>query len=116
MEILTLRASILRCLTYGGEMKNTILKIVCCGCDTPMGEKNGGGVEGVTSGFCPDCYLIERLKLAQHMVKTKKVTWAEAKKYYELELWEKHPTVPLEPILSSGTLVESPRGLPLTNT
>jgi hypothetical protein len=61
-------------------VKKTILTIVCCGCDTIMGEKNGGGVKGQTSTLCPECEFIERLKLAQNLVKTKKLSWVEARK------------------------------------
>lgn len=38
------------------EQKKTILKIVCMDCGADMGEKDGGGVEGVTSSICKKCW------------------------------------------------------------
>lgn len=60
--------------------KKTILTIKCCGCDADMGEKNGQGVTGVTSTLCDECEQIELLKLAQHLVKTKRLSWPDAKR------------------------------------
>jgi len=37
-------------------MEKTILKIVCMDCGADMGEKNGEGVEGVTSSLCEKCW------------------------------------------------------------
>lgn len=34
----------------------TVLKIVCSGCDKDMGEKDGKGVEGISSSICQDCW------------------------------------------------------------
>ena len=61
-------------------MMKTIMKIGCSWCGMDMGEKDGGGVTGTTSGICSECNHIERLKLAQHLVKAKKATWEEAKR------------------------------------
>ena len=60
--------------------KKTVLTIECAGCGAGMGTKDGQGVEGVTSSFCDECLQIERLKLAQHLVKTKGLSWAVAKR------------------------------------
>jgi hypothetical protein len=35
----------------------SILTIECCHCKQPMGEKDGGGVEGTTSGLHESCAL-----------------------------------------------------------
>ncbi|MFA5937187.1 MAG: hypothetical protein WC822_04925 [Candidatus Paceibacterota bacterium] len=34
----------------------TILKIVCMWCKTPMGEKDGKGQSGETSSICRNCW------------------------------------------------------------
>lgn len=34
----------------------TILKMECMYCHKPMGEKDGGGVEGVSHGICEECW------------------------------------------------------------
>jgi len=60
--------------------KKTVLKIECCGCGLPMGEKNGGGVTGTTSGLCPECDNIARLQLAQNLVKLGRYDWPTAKR------------------------------------
>jgi hypothetical protein len=52
----------------------------CGWCGVDMGEVPGEGVEGVTTGICKECEQIERLKLAQHLVLTKRISWDEAKK------------------------------------
>ncbi len=51
-------------------MKHSILKKECAWCKMPLGEIQGYGVQGVTSGICPECvrietsyWLIERLSL-----------------------------------------------------
>ncbi len=66
-------------------MMKTIMKIECGWCGTPMGEKDGEGVKGITTSICPECEHIERLKLAQHLVKTQKLTWEEAKRRAEVK-------------------------------
>jgi len=43
------------------------IKIVCAWCEKDMGEKDGGGVEGVSHGICEECLrrqldALERLK------------------------------------------------------
>lgn len=38
-------------------MTTTVLKIICMVCHKPMGEKDGEGIEGVTSSICPKCAL-----------------------------------------------------------
>jgi uncharacterized Zn finger protein (UPF0148 family) len=60
--------------------KHTVMPIECAWCGIPLGEKNGEGVEGTTSGICPDCLEIEYLLLARQLVKEKKLSWEEAKK------------------------------------
>ncbi len=35
----------------------TILEIKCGWCQKPMGEKDGKGQEGETTGICDDCLL-----------------------------------------------------------
>lgn len=47
----------------------------CAWCGTDMGESDID-----TSGCCPDCVLVERLKSAQHLVKDEGYTWDAAKK------------------------------------
>lgn len=34
----------------------TILKVVCMYCETPMGEKDGEGVEGISASICRKCW------------------------------------------------------------
>lgn len=34
----------------------TVLKIVCMFCKKEMGEQGGGGVEGVSSSICEECW------------------------------------------------------------
>jgi len=36
------------------------MKIVCAWCDKEKGEKNGGGVEGVSHSICEEC--LEKLE------------------------------------------------------
>lgn len=62
------------------KKKHTVLKLECAWCGTPMGEKDGQGVEGVSHSICPMCQYVENLKLAQHYVKTLGITWDEAMK------------------------------------
>jgi len=31
------------------------MKVVCAWCDKEIGEKNGGGIEGVSHGICEVC-------------------------------------------------------------
>lgn len=40
-------------------MKKTVLTIACMYCQKPMGEKDGEGVEGVTTSICEKCWGIE---------------------------------------------------------
>jgi hypothetical protein len=55
------------------------MKKECGWCGRDMGEVDGEGVEGTTTGICPECEYIEKLKMAQNLVKTQKLTWGEAK-------------------------------------
>ena len=32
------------------------MKIVCAWCSKDLGEKNGGGAEGVSHGLCEECF------------------------------------------------------------
>jgi len=36
-------------------MKKTVIHLVCAWCGKPMGEKDGGGVEGVSHTICAEC-------------------------------------------------------------
>jgi len=42
-----------------GKERATILKIICGWCGKDMGEKDGQGQTGITSGMCEQCW--ERL-------------------------------------------------------
>jgi hypothetical protein len=62
-----------------GHVK-TVLKIVCPYCNTCMGEKDGQGVTGETSGICQDDLWIEMMLEARRLVKERKISWDEAKR------------------------------------
>ena len=62
------------------EKEHTTLKVECSWCGISLGEKDGQGVEGTTSGICPECENIEYLLFARRIVKEKKVSWEQAKK------------------------------------
>ena len=36
--------------------KKTVMEIRCVYCDKYMGEKDGKGVKGVTTGICEECW------------------------------------------------------------
>ena len=37
-------------------MPKTIMKVICAWCRKDMGEKDGEGQEGTTSGMCEECW------------------------------------------------------------
>ena len=49
----------------------TVIKMVCAWCGKPMGEKEGGGVEGVSHGICKKCAAKEWKKLRDQYPDTK---------------------------------------------
>ncbi len=59
--------------------KKTVMPIICAYCGIGLGQKNGQGETGVTSGICDNDLIIEELLCARSLVKNKGLTWDEAK-------------------------------------
>ena len=41
------------------------MKIRCMDCKRDLGEKDGHGVDGISDGLCPECYLIRRKEIEE---------------------------------------------------
>jgi hypothetical protein len=62
----------------------TVMQKECAYCGDSMGEIDGLGQTGTTHGICPICVVIERLKMAQSLVKDQHLSWEEAMKKAEV--------------------------------